>query len=43
MAPKTGRKKSAGATGADGDDDKYDLCAFEHGDVECGGEGDFVP
>ena len=36
-------KKSAGAARADSDDDEDDLGAFEHGDVECGGEGDLVP
>ncbi len=38
-----GREEHAGATRTDGDDDEDDLGAFEHGDVEGGGEGDLVP
>lgn len=38
-----GGEERAGAACTDGDDDEDDFGAFEHGDVEGGGEGDLVP
>jgi hypothetical protein len=39
----TGWEKHSGVASSDCDDDEDDLCAFEHGDVESGCEGDVVP
>ena len=38
-----GGEERSGAACTDGDNDEDDLGAFEHGDVEGGGEGDLVP
>ena len=38
-----GGEEHSGVACSDGDDDEDDLCAFEHGDVEGGCEGDLVP
>jgi len=38
-----GGEEHSGVACSDGDDDEDDLGAFEHGDIEGGGEGDLVP